>query len=101
MSDCTTPEPLEPIYQWKHSNRSVIGKTWWQDCTKADFDARDNKPQFDVRIVFETTATIESLRSTVALKEKSSSPQEMIAALKKLIRLYQKMIYILQNRDKP
>jgi len=27
--------------------------------------------------------------------------QEMIAELKKQIRLYQKMIYILQNGDKP
>lgn len=55
-------EKIKPLYQWQHSRGGTLSNSWWQDCTEADFNARDNKPQFNVRIVFETTAQIESLR---------------------------------------
>lgn len=53
---------IKPVYQWQHSNHNVFPESWWKDCTEEDFKARDNKMQFNVRIMFETTAVIESLR---------------------------------------
>lgn len=52
----------KPVYQWQHSRGGVLNNTWWQDCTEADFKARDKKPQFKVRIMYETRAIIESLK---------------------------------------
>lgn len=51
-----------PIYQWQHSRGGLLNNSWWHDCKENEFNARDNKPQFNVRIVFETTAQIELAR---------------------------------------
>jgi len=65
---------IKPVYQWQYSRGGVLNNTWWQDCTEEDLKARDNKPQFNVRIVFETDAVTESLRrNNEALQAKIDS----------------------------
>jgi hypothetical protein len=73
---------IKPIYQWQHCRGGALKNSWWQDCTEADFNARDNKPQFNVRIMFETTAAIETLRSEAAAQAKRI--EELEAATKHL-----------------
>lgn len=52
---------IKPVYQWQHSNRGVLPESWWKDCTEEDFNARDNKPQFNSRILY-PAAAYESLQ---------------------------------------
>lgn len=70
----------EPIYQWQHSRAGALN-SMWHDCNEADFNVRDNKPQFNVRILFETDAVTESLRSENAAQAKRIATLEGTSGL--------------------
>lgn len=73
---------IKPVYQWQHSRGGVLNNTWWHDSNEADFKARDNKPQFNVRIMYETSAIIESLkRDNEALQIENAAQAKRIEEL--------------------
>lgn len=80
---------IKPVYQWQHSNSGVLPESWWKDCTEEDFKARDNKMQFNVRIMFETTAVIESLRRDNEALQKENAQWKTVLDCNEQIRVAQ------------